>query len=172
MRPREPRRSVLIMARMRLDTGWVDVCIRNISSGGLIVTGAAALARGTYVEVRRGRHSIVARVAWAKGRDFGLQSRDRLPVDEILSEPDLSARPGGRRGPPAGIERRTAPRSPDPSKLRTQRDRARRLARMVEFTATIVLGALLTLFAGATVFGALAAPMAQIDDALAARPLR
>jgi hypothetical protein len=43
---------------------------------------------------------------------------------------------------------------------------------MMEFTAAIVLGAVFALFAGATSIEALAAPMTQIEGALAARALR
>lgn len=91
MKPREARRKVLIKARMRRDNGWSDVCIRDISSRGLMLQAASAPARGSVVEVTRGRHMIIARVVWTNGQRFGVNTQERLNVDAIIAEPDLTS---------------------------------------------------------------------------------
>src|SRR5690349_16447421 len=113
MKQREPRRNVLIRARMRNGPSWADVNIRNISSRGLMVQAASSPPRGSYVELRRGRHAIVARVAWSNGRRFGVQTQDRLDVDAIVAEPDQSSSDfrKAKAADPA-FERRATPRAP------------------------------------------------------------
>jgi hypothetical protein len=131
MKPREPRRKVLIKARMRLGGAWRDVCIRNISSRGLLLQAASAPSRGTYVELFRGRHLIVARVVWTSEEQFGVHTQDRLNVDAIVTEPDLSAVEFTKAvaGDP-GFERRSRPRPPSPAELA---ERSRLLSRTLEF---------------------------------------
>lgn len=67
VKPREERQKVMIKARMRTGVSWHDVCILNLSAHGVGLQAAEPPARGTYVEIRRGPHVIVARVAWSKG---------------------------------------------------------------------------------------------------------
>jgi hypothetical protein len=50
----------------------------------MIHTGRAA-PKGTIVELRRGEHVILARVMWRDGARLGLQSDERLPVEQIIS---------------------------------------------------------------------------------------
>jgi hypothetical protein len=108
---RHLRRKVLIPARLKQDAGWFDICIRDISARGLLVQGASPPRRGSYVEIRRGAHVIVAKVAWAKDQQFGLTTQDIVPVDALIHRPDAAA--FGRSQTPsndAQPERRAAPR--------------------------------------------------------------
>ena len=107
MKQREPRRSVFVGARMRLGASWGDVNILNISSRGLMLHAQQVPPRGSYLELRRGRHVIVAQVMWSKDCRFGVRTQDPLSVDAILKEPDKSA-PEARqpRENAAPVERR------------------------------------------------------------------
>ena len=142
MTPREPRRKVMIKARMRLDGAWHDVCIRDISSRGLLLHAAAVPARGTYVEVRRGPHTIVARVVWAQERKFGVRTQDRLNVDAVVNEPDLTDldfRKASAAQP--AFERRKSARKPDAAELSRRAERNRTFARAMEFAVVGASGA-------------------------------
>jgi hypothetical protein len=70
---------VLIEARLRQDRGWTDARILNISRRGLMVRSPAAPLHGTYVEVSRGTHRIVARVVWVSRIGSASAPRMRLP---------------------------------------------------------------------------------------------
>ena len=102
---------MLIPARLKQDAGWFDICIRDISPKGLLVQGASPPRRGSYVEIRRGAHVIVAKVAWAKDQQFGLTTQDIVPVDALIHRPDAAG--FGRSPAPsndARPEQRAAPR--------------------------------------------------------------
>ena len=110
LKPREPRRKVLIRARLRVIGTWADVCILNISARGMQLQAARPPQRGTYVEIRRGPHVIVGCVAWARQHRFGIKSQDVLFVDAIVAEPgDNEAQP--RRPACTAIDRRRRPRA-------------------------------------------------------------
>ena len=144
---------------MRSSATWGDVCILNISSRGLQLQTARPPERGAYVEVRRGPHVIVGRVAWSKHHRFGIRSQDALFVDAIIAEPgDAEA----QRGPVAyvPVERRTVPRPA------ASAERSRVAARAFEFACVglvVVAGA--TMLYGAAE-AALAAPLATVSNAL------
>lgn len=144
---------------MRLSATWLDVCILNISSRGMQLQSARWPARGAYVEIRRGPHVIVGRVAWAKHHRFGIRAQDVLFVDAIVAEPTDTAAQGGPV-PYVPAERRVAPRRPKSA------DRSRLVGRAMEFACFGCLAA-----AGATaLYGAahdaLAAPLASVSNAL------
>jgi hypothetical protein len=134
MTPREPRRSVLIRARMRIDGVRVDVCILNISSRGLLLQSSAAPSRATYIEIFCGSLTIVGRVVWSKNRRFGIQTQDRLNVDAVVEQ---SARPPSARDL-ASVARPSESRSPAPHKVTAvdvaQRyERSRQISMIFEF---------------------------------------
>lgn len=133
----------MIRARLRSGASWADACILNLSPRGMGLQSASPPGRGSYVELRRGHHVIVARVMWTNGHRFGIRSQDTIPVDSVISEPDLSAANDG--APPAPvIERRTAPRFTE------RHDGSRTLSRSIQFGFVLILGASagLTLFDG------------------------
>ncbi|QNP42404.1 hypothetical protein H9L15_08755 [Sphingomonas daechungensis] len=86
----------MIRARMRSSSAWHDVCILNVSLHGLGVQSAEPPARGTYVEIRRGRQTIVARVAWNKGHRAGLRSQDPIFLTALLNDTSGEAPAAGK----------------------------------------------------------------------------
>ena len=112
---------------------------------------------GSRVELRRGEHVIVARVMWRDGSRLGLQTDDRVPVEEIMSaglakSVQLVASEGSL------IERRKRPRQ-DP-------DRARSQGRLLEFTVAIATAAIIVGCGWGIVHQALAKPLATVHATL------
>lgn len=147
---------------MRNGASWHDVCIVNLSKRGLGIQTADPPLRGTYLEICRGRHVIVARVMWSKGHRAGLKSQDSIFVDALINEPvDAGAGPRGPT-PVQPAERRRAPRTDA-----QRHERSRIAGRAFEFACiALAAGAL-----GVTAFGAVeeafAAPLTKIEAALA-----
>ena len=167
MKQREPRRNVLIRARMRNGPSWADVNIRNISSRGLMVQATSSPPRGSYVELRRGRHAIVARVAWSSGPRFGLQTQDRLDVEAIVAEPDQSSVDYGKaKAADPTFERRTETRVSSRQEIERRAERSRLYARLGQFAG---IGAIALVLVGGVVGAVLTvlpAPMAAVSSAL------
>lgn len=161
VKPRAPRRKVMIKARMRLGASWGQVCILNISERGLGMQAAAPPVRGTYVEVRRGHHALIGCVTWAKGHRFGVRTQDCIAIDTIIGEPDLSQLPANEEAAAAPFERRAAPR---PASERAERNRY--LGRGLEFSFLVLLGISAAALAFETVHEALAAPISNVSAAL------
>lgn len=164
MKPREPRRKVMIRARMRSGAVWGDINILDISSRGMLIQADSAPSRGAYLEVRRGRHAIIARVVWTNDRRFGVWTQDRLSVEAVIREPDLSgpeARDGRCESPP--LERR----APDRRRLGDRHEQSRHAGRAFEFLCLAAAGAALAMLAFAFVEQTLAAPLSQVTAALA-----
>lgn len=166
MRPRERRIKVVLNGRMRLGVRWCDVSIRNISSRGLLVQAEAAPERGSYVEIRRGAHVIVARVAWSQGLQFGVQTQERLDVASIMAEPDLSKvnYKAALVANPA-YERRSASRPADTAQAA---ERSRLRARAWEWASICLAGAIAASFAFDAVSAALAPPLEAVIAELGA----
>jgi len=134
---RHQRRKVLIPARLKQDSGWSDVCIRDISPKGLLVQAGSPPPRGAYVELRRGAHIIVAKVAWAKNQHFGLTSQDILPVDVLIQQPGVAG--FGRSQATvdgAHVEGRTARRAPSSQQAA---DRSRRTSSLIQYVFALIL---------------------------------
>lgn len=140
MKPRETRQKVLIGARMRLDGGFCDVRIRDISSKGLLLEAELAPKRGSYLEIYRGRHVIVARVVWSNAKRFGVLAQDRMHIDTIVNEPDES---GPRKIDPATqlpVERRASPR-PSAQEIAQRATRNRYMSAAMQFGLIVMFGA-------------------------------
>ena len=159
MKPREPRRNVVIQARMRSDGAWMDVCIRNISSRGFLLQAASPPPRGTYVEIFRGKHAVIGRVAWSKERRFGIHTQDRMNVDAII---DGSMAGSQQRA--AGGERRSSARTPVP--VAQQLERSRRISAAFEFGCIVACGAAAALITLNTVRETLSRPLQTIASHL------
>jgi hypothetical protein len=167
LKPREPRRKVLVKARMRLNGAWGEVYIRDISSRGMLLHGANAPTRGTYIEVSRGRHTVVARVVWASEHRFGAQAQGRINIEAVLGEPDLSAldfKAASLRGP--GFERRSSPRTLSPAH-QLQLSRSRSSA--IQFVVLAGLGMFSATMASEMVTRAFARPLGPIEVSLASK---
>ncbi len=155
MRNREARNPVMIAARMRVGTRWLDARILNISSRGLMLHAEDPPPLGSYIELRRGAHTIVARVMWSGEERVGVMSQDAICADALIR--DLPPNSGAQ----AGEQRRAAPRA-----TATAHEAIRSHGRSMDFAAVALLGAAL----GAGVIGAVenmfGQPMARVDAAL------
>ena len=159
MKPRENRVKVIVRARMRVDASWQDVCILNVSLHGLGIQAARPPGRGSYVEIRRGGHLIVARIAWSKGHRAGLRSQDPIFIRPLLRE---QATPSpSTTAPQSTVERRRSPRSPSQT-----HESSRQSGRAMEFACFALIACALGLSAFGTVEAALAKPLEQISLAL------
>ena len=114
----------MVRARMRVDASWQDVCILNVSLHGLGIQAVQPPGRGSYVEIRRGTHVIVARIAWSKGHRAGLRSQD--PIQPLLLEQAAASGPATDLRPI--VERRSSPRNTD-----QMHETSRQLGRATEF---------------------------------------
>lgn len=164
MKTREARRNALVKGRIRLGASWQDVSILNISSRGLLLHAASPPERGIYVEVCRGLHTIVARVAWSKGQRFGVRTQDRLSIDDLLEEPTPGAvkfRKTAEADP--FVERRSRRRQLSPDDVH---ERNRLVSRVLEFVCFGIFAA----FAGTIAFSAVgegfARPLSKVLAAL------
>ena len=157
MKPRENRQKVMIKARMLDGAVWHDICILNCSLHGLGIQSARAPQRGSYVEIRRGRQTIVARVAWSKGHRAGLRSQDPIFIAALVGGND--AAPAAPTGGPT--ERRLQPRAPMPS-----HSDSRLTGRAMEFACFAIIAAAVGLAGFSAISEALARPMEQVHGAL------
>jgi hypothetical protein len=162
MKAREPRQKVMIKARMRVSATWNDVCILNISARGMSLQAAAPPPRGTYLEVRRGAHEILARVVWVNHHRFGVRTQESLDVDAVINQPDRSAAPALAIAAGVVPDRRRAPRS-----LAERHECSRMLSRAMEFAVIGIFAASAAVAAFGTVSGALERPLAQVSAAIA-----
>lgn len=165
LKAREPRRNVVLGARMRAGTCWNDVCILNMSSRGLLLQTAVPPAQGSYLELRRGRHTMLARVVWADNHRCGVRTQDLLPVEEIISERESPpAQSGTPTAPATLVERRASPRERE-----VRHENSRMLSRAIEFCAITVFAASAAIAAFGTLEQSLSRPLASASVALAQR---
>ncbi|NJC33649.1 hypothetical protein GGR88_001123 [Sphingomonas jejuensis] len=163
LRPREARRKVLIPSRMRLGADWVDVCIHNMSSFGMLVGGDDAPAAGSYVDIRRGTHVIIGRVVWRKDRFFGVRTQDRLDIDSIVNEPRLAKRPQAQQTP---AERRTQSRLLAEAVIADRVEKSRKLSSALQFGLMVLAGLAVSAIAATEVYEVLAKPFASVGSAI------
>jgi PilZ domain len=142
-----------VPARLRHGASWSDACILNLSSRGLMIHTSRQIPEGTQVEVRRGDHVIVARVVWRDGARAGLQSEERVPVEQIMT---LGQSPALQLTAAVG-ERRKSPRPQDHSRLR---------GRAFEFAGVLAVAVSLAGCAMSMVHDALAGPLVAVSAVL------
>lgn len=159
---REQRRNVLIQARMRRDGAWADVRIRNISSRGLLIQSDTPPPRGTYVEIFRARHTIVARVVWSKDRQFGIQTQDRLDVGAIIADPAQT--PSAPIAP--SKDRRADPRQLTAAHVAERLERSRRISAVLEFGCIFACGVAAAVITMAAVYETLSQPLEKVSSSL------
>jgi hypothetical protein len=165
LKPREPRRTVILKAQMRVADGWRAVTVCNLSSRGLMAKCSAPPAKGAYIELRhRGVH-IVGRVAWSQGLRFGVRAQDKIDIASLLDESPLK----GIRTPGtiwADVPPHSSAARPRPD-LPAQIAASRRISRAFDWSV-VVLGSVV---AASFIFGAastaLKAPMQKVAAALA-----
>lgn len=163
MRKREERRKVLLRVRLRSESGWSDVLVRNISRRGMLITADPSLKPGTYIEIRRARHTIVARVVWSAGGSVGLRTQDPIDVDGLIAAAALeqagctdSAGPRPEPGVPPAYERRAVKRD----------GQARQWSSQLQFGLLAAALAFAALLIASEVRNQLATPFARITEAL------
>jgi hypothetical protein len=150
---RELRRRVVLPARIRHGASWSDACILNLSSRGLLIHTSRPAPTGSQIELRRGDHSIVARVVWRDGAKAGLRAEDRVPIEEIVTLGQSQV----LQLTASGQERRKSPRPDDRRRLR---------GRALEFASVVVIGASLAGGAVLLVEEAFSRPLAMVQAAL------
>lgn len=163
MKSREPRRKVLINARMRVGARWGDVCILNLSKRGMLVQAPEAPERGTYLEVRRGSKEIVARVVWSAGNRFGAYTQEPLNVDALVAEAGDPEPAAASAAHSSEADRRRAVRARSASE---RHERNRWLGRALELACIGALGFGLAALLGQGLKQALATPLEATSAAL------
>jgi hypothetical protein len=164
LKPRETRRIALINGRLRCGASWRDVSILNVSTRGLLLHTAAPPERGTYVEVHRGGHAIVARVIWSKDQRFGVHTQNRLNIDNLVAATNSSATEGA--GSPQAtplVERRSRRRKMSPTDAL---ERSKRVSRAIEFVGVATFITSLGMVGLAAAGRALGGPLAEVLAAL------
>ena len=156
IKPREDRRRTLLPARLRNGAGWIDACILNVSSRGLLIHAKCQAQPGSQIELRRGGYLVIARVVWRSTHRIGLCSPDPLPVDDIIScEAPPAAVPALIVA--AKVERRSRPRS---------HERSRERSRAIEFLSLVLIVTALAGAASAYAYEALSNPLKAVHSAL------
>lgn len=150
---------MMLPARLRGEAGWSDACILNISSRGLLIYSAGRAKPGNFVEIRRGRLLVIARVVWRENQRIGLSAHDPIPLGEIICDQAVaSAAPLCGAGAP--VERRKEPRSADKSRAR---------GRAAEFVLCAMAGAALAGACAVAAEQSLAKPLMVVKTALGPR---
>jgi hypothetical protein len=160
MKAREDRKPVCIPARLFADARWSDVCIRNISARGMLLQAQQPPKRGSYLEVRRGDTTIIARVVWTSAQRFGVRTQDFVPLAELLQPVGSITK---ARAPAANcnqVERRRVSRSAQEQERQRQRGKA------FEFAALASGGLAAGMVVVSLLQAALMAPAAAILEAL------
>lgn len=80
----EPRTSAVLRARLRDANGEREVTVIDASSRGMLAMVTDPPARGDYVELVIGPHSLVGQVRWRVGKRFGLAFQERISVAALL----------------------------------------------------------------------------------------
>jgi hypothetical protein len=151
---------------MRSGTNWTDICIKNMSSRGLMAETEAPPRRGSYVEIRRGQQVIIGRIIWAEGNRFGLRAQDRVDIDAIVNEPRLARKPASATQAGPGAERR---RDPDRRRLEdiaARAEQSRRRSATFQFLIVVGLGVLAATILASEVYKVLSIPLNTIGSRL------
>lgn len=93
-RQRSNKRSmVLLSARIRTTDGQIDVRLRNLSQTGALLEADDLPPVGSEVVFERGETIVPARVAWSKGRRFGIEFHTPIEESELLIHIRPAAKP-------------------------------------------------------------------------------
>jgi hypothetical protein len=153
---REARRKVLIRATMRAGGPRSDVCIRDISTRGIMAQASAPPPRGTYVDLDCAGHQIVGIVIWRRERRFGIRTRERINVAALAGRiaPEILT-PQPRRAGPAPL-----------AAAKAGAGASRALAGRMEFALIAIFAAALIAGLGITAFHALSRPLDAVSSQL------
>ena len=162
MKTRAPRRKVVIDASLRSDSSWSPACIVDIAERGLAIRTAEPPEPGAYVEVRRGAHVIIGRVAWSKGHRFGIRTQDTLAVDAVVDDA-AAADANGRRPRAAAI---AADWRADRRPIERNAQRNRYVGRAIQFGFIAMLAMVTAGIAFEAVRQTMAQPILSVTAAL------
>lgn len=159
MRKREHRIATLAPARLKHGLIWSDVMVRNVSRRGMMLELRNPPARGTFVELRRGKTVVIGQILWARDDQCGLRAQDVIDITDFLAE-------RGKRAPwrPGDTDRRYTPRR----RATDIAQASQRLARVGQWAGVSLITLLGVYTIVSAAHSALATPMAQISQALAA----
>lgn len=163
LRPREPRRKVRIPVRMRAGGSWADMCMLDISSRGLSMPGCNPPALGSYIEVRRGSHVIIAQVVWRSAGRVGARTQDPVPVEAFANTRANTGVVAPAKSMSFGPERRADVRLPTPAEMH---ERSRLIGRLIEFSFLLAATASLAILCGGVAMTAIAEPLTIVTTAL------
>lgn len=164
LKPREPRRKILMDARMRIGATWRDVSVLNISSRGLLLRAPSPPTRGSYAEIRRGLHIILARVVWTDGNRFGVRTQDRLTIDDLIRNLPPGSEENWQRQ--SSGEARDTERSGSAVLQNLVLARSKTLSRLLQFACIGLFGASAAVAAAAWVGQSLSQPLSAISNAM------
>ncbi|WP_139198099.1 PilZ domain-containing protein [Sphingomonas gellani] len=163
-RQREPRVRVIVPCRMNHNGGWLDACIHNVSSRGMLVASDGSVKSGDYIDIRRGTLVIIGRVVWAKDRFFGVRTQDRISVDALVGEPRRATRPPAAVEAPG--ERRSATRYASEAQAAHRAERSRQMSSFMQYGLLVCVALIVALAAGSHVYGLLDQSMGSVSAAL------
>jgi hypothetical protein len=161
LKQREPRLNVMIKARVRAGASWSDALILNMSSKGMMVRSDQPLGRGSFLEIRRGPYVIVARVVWADGGRFGIQTQDPVPAANALADPPAAI--------PAEASISTSDRRSAARSVQVRHATSRHKGKALEFAAIALVCGLFALLLGGAVADVMAKPLGVAEAALASK---
>ena len=85
MIPREPRKNLMLAARIEAAEVSAPVRIRNLSEGGAMIDGAALPEVGSTLVLTRLELSVQATVVWTRDGRCGLRLANRIVVDDWIA---------------------------------------------------------------------------------------
>ena len=97
---RSGRSPVLLSAEIEIEGAAVAVILRNLSSDGALIEGAALPSEGAGTTFRRKGLTVAGRIVWVEGRFAGLAFDRQLDREEMLREipkPRTRVEPSYRR---------------------------------------------------------------------------
>lgn len=158
---REAREPVILSVRIRLDTGWVDATIRNISSKGMKLEMANPPPRGSFIEIRRGSAVVVGQVRWVAEGCCGLLAQGRVPVSQFKAPP--SSAPQSNADGLVTVERRATARVMSAEEVA---ERSRLKAMLMQKVIIAAAGIAGACFIGSLMLGVVGKPMETIEKHL------
>jgi Flp pilus assembly pilin Flp len=147
---------------MRVEAERVDICIRDISSRGLLLQADAPPPRGTYVEIFLPALTLVARVVWTKDRRFGVATREPMNVAAIINARPIvnSSDPRATITPSAALARHQ--KSLTAAAIRQRLERSRRLSTALEFGAVVAFAAVAAIVLASAIYEKLSPTFAAV----------
>ena len=161
---REARAQVFLRARMRAGRASVDICIRNISSRGMLVQAAVPPASGTYVEICFPSHTIVGRVIWTHERRFGVLTRETIDVSAVVGE--AGSAPSSSASRTSRTPLAPKPDAPSVAEVMERFERSRRFSAAFEFGSLVACSAGAALIAAGIIYGHLTATFEKVSTHL------